>query len=546
MRLADLTIRTKLTALAIISILALAIPTMVILSILYEVAEFFPKISKTHDIIRAVASIQKSSLKMETGLQAYALGAGEKNLDQYRAGYQESIAELGHLKTLIAENPGQHKQVRDAEELLSTWSAAVAEPAISRIRKSESAPGTETASAKAPKFEPVTEMMTKVLAIAEDQMKGSEAYSLTSQKNFDRIKVRLYLGAPAYAIIILLIVFVLARTIGKPVSDAANLAEAIKRGELSNRVDIYGTGETQRLGAALNSLAENLSAYNKRILEGVEVLTNSAVQIGATSSELYVGATQTSSSISATATTVGEMEQTARVVNETARSIAEQSERTDEVANAGAKATSETLQKMTLIKDRMDIVSTTVVKLSDDTRYVEEIISAVQDFADQSNLLAVNASIEAARAGDQGKGFAVVAHEIKSLADQSKNATEKITQILQEIRKSVASVVMATEEGGKAVLDGVEQSRTAGKSIEDLADSVTRFTKAAGVIFSETGKQFARVERVGSTVREIESAMQNSLEATRHLEEASKELEQLSSSFTKMLAGRGKGSTSDG
>ncbi len=95
MRPADLTIRTKLIALAIISILALAIPTIMMLSGLNEVAEFFPKITKTHDIVRAVASIQKSSLKMETGLQAYALGAGEKNLDQYRAGYQESLAELG-------------------------------------------------------------------------------------------------------------------------------------------------------------------------------------------------------------------------------------------------------------------------------------------------------------------------------------------------------------------------------------------------------------------------------------------------------------------
>ena len=174
MRLADLTIRTKLIALAIISILALAIPTIVILSSLYEVEGFFPNITKTHDIVRVVASIQKSSLKMETGLQAYAFGAGEKNLDQYRAGYLESIAQLGHLKTLVAENPNQQKQVRDAEELLSKWRAEVADPAISRIKKSESAPGTGTDSAKAPKFEPVTEMMTKVLATAEDQMKGSE------------------------------------------------------------------------------------------------------------------------------------------------------------------------------------------------------------------------------------------------------------------------------------------------------------------------------------------------------------------------------------
>ena len=299
MRPADLTIRTKLIALAIILILALAIPTIVMLSGLYEVAGFFPKTTKTHDIVKAVASIQKSSLKMETGLRAYALGAGDKNLDQYRAGYQESLAELGRLKTLVAENPSRQKQVRDSEELLSKWRAAVADPVISRIKPSESAADKETGSAKTPNFEPVTEMMTKVLAVAEDQMAGSDSYSLTSQKNLDRIKAFLYLGSPAYAIIILLIGYILARTIAKPVSDAANLAEAISRGELSHRIDIHGIGETQRLGAALNSLAENLGAYNKRILEGVEVLTNSASQIGATSSELYVGATQTSSSISA-------------------------------------------------------------------------------------------------------------------------------------------------------------------------------------------------------------------------------------------------------
>ncbi|MCL4538779.1 MAG: methyl-accepting chemotaxis protein [Bacteroidetes bacterium] len=545
MRPTDLSLRTKLIALAIISILALAIPSIVMLSGLYEVAGFFPRTAKAHDIVRAVASIQRNSSKMQAGLQAYVLGAGEKNLEQYRAGYEESLAELGRLKPLVADNPSQQKQVRDSEELLSKWRTAVADPAIAGMRPSESASVTETSSAKIPNFEPVSEMITKVLAIAEDQMAGSDAYSLTSQQNFGRIKVLLYLGAPAYAIIILLIVFILARTIAKPVSDAANAAEAISRGELSHRVDIHGTGETRRLGSALNSMAEDLTAYNKRISEGVELLTNLAAQIGGTSSELYAGATQTSSSISETATTVGEMEKTARFVNETSREIAEQSERTDQVANAGAQATSETLQKMTLIKDKMDIVSTAVVKLSDNTKYIEEIISAVQDFAHESNLLAVNASIEAARAGDQGKGFAVVAQEIKSLADQSKDATEKITQILQEIGKSVASVVMATEQGGKAVLEGVEQSRTAGKSIEDLSDSVSRFTKAAGAIFSETGKQFTRVERVASTVRDIESAMKNSVEATRHLEETGRELEQLSSSLEKMLNGRGKDHTAN-
>ena len=111
---------------------------------------------------------------------------------------------------------------------------------------------------------------------------------------------------------------------------------------------------------------------------------------------------------------------------------------------------------MNLIKTQMESIGETVVRLSDQSRAIEDIIASVQDLADQSNLLAVNASIEAARAGDQGKGFAVVAHEIKTLADQSKEATEHIRTILDDTRKWVSAAVMATEQGGKAVEAGLQ------------------------------------------------------------------------------------------
>ncbi len=108
-----------------------------------------------------------------------------------------------------------------------------------------------------------------------------------------------------------------------------------------------------------------------------------------------------------------------------------------------------------------------------------EIIATVNDLSEQSNLLAVNASIEASKAGEYGKGFAVVAQEIKSLAEQSKQATAQIRVILFEVQKGISKAVMATEKGSKAVEAGVKLSAQTGESIESLAESVTESTNAA-------------------------------------------------------------------
>ena len=349
------------------------------------------------------------------------------------------------------------------------------------------------------------------------------------------LRIPSYIGLPVFAVILLVGCFLLAGFISKPISEAAALAEAIRSGQLSKRVRIAGLQEARRLGRSLNEMAASLADFNKQILQGVNVLTDSVGQIAGTSSELLTGTSRTASAVTETTAIVNEMESTAKVVNETARRVAEHSEQSDSIANAGTKATGDTLEKMTLIREKMEIVSTAVVKLNENTKYVEGILASVQDLADQSNLLAVNASIEAARAGENGKGFAVVAHEIKSLADQSREATGRVAKSLREIRESVSSVVAATEEGGKAVLGGVEQSEAAGGAIENLARSITEFSQAAGVIFSSSGQQFSRVERVASAMRNVEQATNSSVAGTTQLENEAKRLEELAESLKSLL-----------
>jgi methyl-accepting chemotaxis protein len=163
-------------------------------------------------------------------------------------------------------------------------------------------------------------------------------------------------------------------------------------------------------------------------------------------------------------------------------------------------------------------------------------MATVQDLADQSNLLAVNASIEAARAGEQGKGFSVVAQEIKMLADQSREATGQVRTILEDTRKWVGAVVMATEQGAKAVDAGVAQSKLAGDSIRSLADSVIISSQAASVIHASGEQQSVGMDQVSAAMSKIETAMQQNVESVSQMETAAKELENLGATLEKLVA----------
>lgn len=527
------TIRATLIGFAVLAVLVLTVPAVLTVAGLSDISTSVSVAMKESKIGSRAIAAQKALAETGSGLKEYLEVGGSGSLNRYRQGVEKTKAAFSELVRSLSEKKDQESRVRESEAIFIQWLNSVADPAVAaRGRAGDSSDtGGQGSRLSQALLDPPVQVQTALLSLAERQTTLTTSRLATIAEWFNRVRTPMYVGIPVYAALLLIACFVLARRIAKPIADAAGFSEAIRLGELTRRLEVQGLDEAQRLAQSLNETGESLARHNSRILEGVEILTASVAQIAGTASELYAGAAQTASAVSETTAIVNEMEQTAKVVNETARRVAEQAEQSDEIANAGTRATGDTLEKMNIIREKMEIVSTSVVELSKNAKHVEVIVAAVQDIADQSNLLAVNASIEAARAGDHGKGFAVVAHEIKSLADQSREATQNITRILQEIRKSVDSVVMAAEEGGKAVMRGVEESESARESIARLADSIAQSFQGANVIFTSSERQFARVERVAAAMRNVELAMNNSLEGTTHLENEAKRLEQLALSL---------------
>ena len=270
-----------------------------------------------------------------------------------------------------------------------------------------------------------------------------------------------------------------------------------------------------------------LRSIAAEIRSAVGVLGTTAADILSTVTEISTGAAETATSVSEITTTVEEVRQTSVVSNQKAQLLLDSSQRAASSVDKGRKSIHEVIVSMKKIDAQMNLISDTVLKLSDQNRTIGEITSSVADIADQSNLLAVNAAIEASKAGEHGRGFTVVAQEIRSLADQSKKATAQVKEILNEINRSVNQAVGVTEQGNKTVEEGSNLVAQSGEVIELLAENVDETAEASIQISSSNQQQMAGMEQVVPAMENIKIASQQNLTGIQQAQAAAHQLNSL-------------------
>lgn len=309
-------------------------------------------------------------------------------------------------------------------------------------------------------------------------------------------------------------------------------AQKISEGDLS--VEIVERSQRDELGIALRQMIDNLREIIGELVSGTSTLAASVSQLSSTSSLLAAGASETSSSMAEVTATVDEVRQTSQISSDRAKQVADSAEDASGYAEKGNEATQKTVAGMDLIKEEMDYIAESIVTLSEQSQSVGDIVDSVNDLADQSNLLSVNASIEAAKAGEHGKGFTVVAQEVKSLSAQSKQATEQIKTILNDIQKATGSAVMATERGTKAVQSGVELMSQSDETIQMMSGSIETSSDFALQIASSSQQQLSGVEQVAQAMLSIKDAGLQNMDSARQLEDATLRLETLANNLKRL------------
>lgn len=313
----------------------------------------------------------------------------------------------------------------------------------------------------------------------------------------------------------------------------ADAAEQIAGGDLRSNVKPQSADDV--LGNAFARMAGDLREQIRGLNDGAAALGSAASEIVASTSQLATSASQSAAAVSETTTTVEEVRQTAQLASQKAKLVSDTAQKAAETAQNGRKSAEELRGGMNRIRQQMEAIAASMLRLAEQSHAIGQIIATVEDLAAQSNLLAVNAAIEAAKAGEHGKGFGVVAQEVKSLAEQSRQATNQVRTILGDIQKATTAAVMATEEGSKAVEGGTRQTDIAGGAIQALSAGVNEAAQAATQIAASSQQQLVGVDQVAGAMESIKQASTQNVASAKQLESAARNLNDLGQRLRQMV-----------
>jgi methyl-accepting chemotaxis protein len=286
------------------------------------------------------------------------------------------------------------------------------------------------------------------------------------------------------------------------------------------------TEQEKIIRAYERGLAER-QQQEESILTATEVLATVADDLLKATNELASSATEMAAAVNETTTTVEEVKRTAALSSQKAQQVSATAQKAAQISQVGKQATEDTIAEMQRIRDQMQSIADSIMKLSEQSQVIREIIDTVNDLAEQSNLLAVNASIEAQKAGVHGGGFVVVAQEVRSLAQQSKDATLQVQTILNEIERATSAAVQITAQGARAAEAGMKQSVEAGEAIRTLAQSVQEAAQSATLIATSNQQQAIGMDQVVQAMHNIQEGSRQTVTSTRQVESCVQRLQKL-------------------
>ncbi len=531
-------------------------------------------VDHSHRVIESLERLLSTLKDAETGQRGFVISGDNTYLDPYISALSRIDQHLQSLRELTKDSTEQQQKLQSLtpliQERLSTLNTMI------ENRREVNGGDKLKQIALMDKGKVVMDAIrTGIGELISEESILLDKRSETTAKNAYSTQLTILISTIVSFIVLSFATAWLTRNISNPLKEITHVAEAIANADLNTSVTIYSRedeigklskaffrmnrslqrmakqvqqiamndltleirpiSESDQLGHALHTMVNNLRSANKEVSEGISILVTSAKEILVAASQVTSNAVETGTAIAQTSTTVEEVKQTAHLSSQKATYVSDSAQKAALIAHEGRASVEASIHEMKRIHTQMDLINESVVKLSEQSQTIGEIITAVNNLAEQSNLLAVNAAIEAAKAGDRGRGFAVVAQEIKSLAEQSKQATAQVRVLLGDIQKSTTSAVMVTEQGSKAVETGMHQTIAAGESIRLLADSITEASQAATQIAVSSQQQLVGTDQVAMAIESIKKASMQNVSGTRQTETAAQSLHELGQRLQKLV-----------
>jgi len=339
-------------------------------------------------------------------------------------------------------------------------------------------------------------------------------------------------GAVQFTLIFALLSIVLAiglgifisRIITTPLKQGVEFAIAVAGGDLTHRLDMDREDEIGKLANALDGMVEELREVITKMADASDTVSSAAAQLSASSEQMATGTEEVAAQAGTVATAGEEMAATSTEIAQNCTMAADSSKLANDSAVTGASIVRETVTVMNRIAERVKDSAKTVESLGSRSDQIGEIIGTIEDIADQTNLLALNAAIEAARAGEQGRGFAVVADEVRALAERTTKATKEIGQMIKAIQSETKGAVEVMEEGVMEVEKGTAEAAKSGNALQDILDQINAVTMQVSQMATAAEQQTATTTEISTNIQQITEVIQGT---ARGAEEAASAANQL-------------------
>ena len=318
-----------------------------------------------------------------------------------------------------------------------------------------------------------------------------------------------------------------ARIIVRPIHGCVDVAQRIAAGDLTVRIDSEGKDETAQLMKAMQHMADSLSGTIGTLARASLEISSAARELHATSGQMVAGAEDVVSQASSVATAGEQMAATAGDIAQNCHLTAASANQANTAAVEGFAVVEKSVNAMGTIAERVKSAAQSVDSLGSRSEQIGEIVGTIEDIADQTNLLALNAAIEAARAGEQGRGFAVVADEVRALAERTAKATREISGMIKTIQAETKGAVTAMEEGVREVEKGTQEAAKSGHALQAILEQINMVTSQANQIATAAEEQTATTSEISNNMQGITNTIQRSAAGAAETANSASRLSQL-------------------